>query len=410
MKSRAVAAALSVLALAAGAATIGGPAAGAAVPVPEKDAFYAVPANIATKADGTVLASRSIAASSFGIPLPARAWQVKYRTTDSEGNATATVTTILVPLLPWTKGGPRPLVSYQTAEDGVAGKCAPSYALRAGLQAGPTNSNAETGLMALALFNGWAVAAPDYEGPNSAFLGTPGEARAVLDGVRAAKHFAAAGLSNAPTALWGYSGGSIASSAAAQLQTTYAPDVHLAGVALGGLVADIPSTIHKFEGLLGGAIPMGVNGVMRAYPDYHLEQYLNAQGKARVAATAGDCINDAVARYPGTTIAQIEAFPGAFDQPVVQNLLEANSPGHLGGVPQEPVYDYHSVLDELAPIGPDRDLMRSYCAAGVQVQHVESVLGEHILETITGAPGAIAFLSNRFAGRTPQNTCASIPK
>jgi hypothetical protein len=45
-------------------------AASAAIPVPEQDPFYAVPANIASLANGTVLSSRQIDASALGLPLP----------------------------------------------------------------------------------------------------------------------------------------------------------------------------------------------------------------------------------------------------------------------------------------------------------------------------------------------------
>jgi len=409
--ARIAAAAVLTAAGAIAAVTISGAPAGAAVPVPEKDPFYAVPANIATYANGAVIASRSIAPSAFLLPLPAKAWQVKYRSTDGLGAPTADVTTILVPLLPWTGTGARPLVSYQTAEDGVAGKCAPSYALRAGLTAASSNASAEMGLVLQLLLRGWAVTVPDYEGPQSEFLVAGQEGNGVLDAVRASLHFTPAGLSpSTKVALWGYSGGSLASDLAAQFQPTYAPELHLTGVALGGFVADIHATILDFSGsAFGGAIAMGVNGPMRGYPDLHLENYLNDYGKKVVAAAAGDCINDAVARRPFLSIAQIEAYPGAFESPLVRQLLTENSPIGIEANPQTVIYDYHAILDELAPIGPDRAQMRRYCSAGLTVQHVEHLLGEHISETVTGAPGAIAFLAQRFAGATPINTCATIP-
>ena len=127
----------------------------------------------------------------------------------------------------------------------VAGRCAPSYALRAGLLAGFSNSVAETSLIGAALLRGWAVTVPDYEGPQSEFLVSGVQARAVLDGIRATRAFTPAGVSTgAPIGVWGYSGGSLATITAAQLQPSYASDVHLTGIAVGGLVADIrrPST------------------------------------------------------------------------------------------------------------------------------------------------------------------------
>jgi len=388
------------------------PASAAAVPVPEDDPFYAVPANIASYADGAVIASRKITALAYVLPMPADAWQILYKTNDSHGVPTATVTTLMVPTSAWKGSGTRPLVSYQTAEDGVAGKCAPSYGLKAGLlNSGGSNAAAESGLMLAALSNGWAVEAPDYEGPDSQFLAARMEGQAVLDGLRASLAFAPAGLS--PTTkigIWGYSGGAFATSIAGQLQATYAPELNMAGVALGGVVAEIRETIDAFSGsAVGGAIAMGVNGPMKAFPEYDLGQYLSESGLKKVAAASGDCITDAVVRYPFLSIEDIEKFPGALDTPVVADLLHANSPLGIAGTPTAPVYDYHATFDELAPVGPDRQLMRRYCASGAVVEHVEHLLAEHISETITGAPGALTFLRQRFANQAPKNTCATIP-
>jgi Secretory lipase len=111
------------------------------VPLPSADPFYSVPA-----------------------------WQVKHKTTDDQGDASADVSTVLVPDVPWTGTAARPLVSYQTAEDGISTACAPSYGLRAGVTDAENNSGAETGVMEYALLQGLAVVAPDYEGPNSEFL------------------------------------------------------------------------------------------------------------------------------------------------------------------------------------------------------------------------------------------------
>jgi hypothetical protein len=74
------------------------------------------------------------------------------------------------------------------------------------------------------------------------------------------------------------------------------------------------------------------------------------------------------------------------------------------------VYEYHTQLDELAPIGPARAVLRKYCAAGVPVEHRTQLAGEHNTEVGAGASEAIGFLANRFAGKPPINTCGSIPR
>jgi hypothetical protein len=49
--------------------------------------------------------------------------------------------------------------------------------------------------------------------------------------------------------------------------------------------------------------------------------------------------------------------------------------------------------------------MRRWCDAGVVVQNVEDPVGEHLSEVAIGAPGAMAFLGARFAGRPPVDDC-----
>lgn len=386
------------------------PAAAAPVPVPEDDPFYDVPADVADYENGEVIASRPIRPRAFELPLPAQGWQLLYRTEDRTGRPTATVTTVLVPDAAWTGPGPRPLLSYQTAEDGVAGKCAPSYAFSAGLRGGLTNSYPELGLVALALARGWTVSVPDYEGPQSQFLVAGVQAKGVLDGIRAARSFVPAGVSpRARIGLWGYSGGSLASMTAAQYQPTYAPELELTALAVGGLVADVRATIEAFDGsVFGGAIPMGINGFLRGYPELDILRYLNDVGRRKVAAAAGDCINDAVARSPFLRVSAIEAVPDALDQPPIAAMLRENSPLFMPGVPEVPIYHYHATLDELAPIRPARALLRRFCAAGVTVESRETLLGEHLTEVARGAPGALRFLGLRFAGAAPRNTCATI--
>jgi hypothetical protein len=381
------------------------------VPEPEDDPFYAVPADVASYDPGEVIDARRITALVYVLPVPADTWQILYRTNDSHGEPTATVTTLIVPKAAWNGIGPRPLVSYQTAEDGVAGRCAPSYGLRAGLLgSGLSNASAETGLMFAALTNNWAVTVPDYEGPDSQFLAALMEGQAVLDGIRASLRWVEAGLpANTPVGIWGYSGGAFATSIAGQLEAGYAPEINMQAIAVGGVVAEIRKTIDAFSGSPeGGAIAMGINGPIRAFPEYDLGQYLSESGRTKVAAASRDCITDAVIRDPFLRTSDLEAFPGVLDVPAVASLLHANSPLGIEGTPTAPVYDYHATLDELAPIGPDRALMRRYCAGGAVVQHVEHLLADHISETVSGATGALAFLQ-RFAGKTPKNTCTSIP-
>jgi hypothetical protein len=377
---------------------------------PDGDPFYAVPPGIAGLANGTVIKSRKVTVTALSVPLPADAWQVQFKTQDNTGAASAYVTTVMVPQAAWTGKGRRPLLSYQTPEDGVGLKCAPSYMLTGGVAAlGNTSGDAFT--IASALESGWVVVAPDYEGPRSMFLGAAGQARGVLDGLRAARAFAPAGIDRAaPIGLWGYSGGAIASSTAAQMQPSYAPDLKLAGVALGGNNASIRAALAVFDGsFAGGAIVIGVIGLDRAYPEFDLAHYLNDIGRAKAAQSQQDCIVDAAVKHPALRAADILTDPSILDGPVGTKLFAEASPLTFPGTPAAPIYDYHATSDELAPIDPDRRLVERYCAAGTAVAHVEDV-GDHFSEVATGAPGAMAYLTDRFAGLAAPNTCRSAPR
>lgn len=387
-------------------------AAAAPLPIPEKDPFFVAPANLSSLKPGAIVRTRAIQPRVLEIPVPAKGWQLLYRTSDRRGRATVTATTLLVPTVTATFAkGPRPLVSYQTAEDGVSTRCAPSYALSAGLRGGLTGSYSEVPLASSMLLRGWAVALPDYEGMRSEFLVADVAAKGVLDGLRAVRNFSDAGLAESPIGIWGYSGGAFATANAAQLQQAYAPELPVKGVALGGLLGDVRATIDAFSGsIAGGAIPMGMHGFDRSYPELRIRDRLNAYGQEKFDESAADCIFDAVPRTPFLRVDQIEASPGTLDQDDVAAMLRENSPVGRAGAPLAPVYEYHALLDELAPIAPARAVLRNYCAAGVAVEHRTKLVGEHLTEIGAGAAEAMGFLAHRFAGKPPVNTCGSIPR
>ncbi len=376
---------------------------------PDDDPFYGVPAGIAPLANGTVIDARAVTATQFSVPIDADAWQVRFKTQDTTGAPSAYIATVLVPRTPWAGPGPRPVLSYQMPEDGVGLKCAPSWVLTQGLTA-PTNTTPDAQTVAAAVDRGWTVVVPDYQGPNSAWLGADGQARGVLDGLRAARAFGPAGIDpKAPIGVWGYSGGAIASSTAAQLQPTYAPELPLAGLVLGGNNASIREGLRAFDGtVVGGAVVIGTIGLDRAYPEYRLTELLNDRGLAAVARSQEDCIVDAALRHPGFRAADHLLDPGAIDKPPFTEVFRRASPLTYPGVPTTAVYDYHAVDDELAPIGPSRLLLERFCRAGVTVQSVEHP-GEHFTEVAIGEPGAVQFLTDRFAGKAPTSTCRVDP-
>jgi hypothetical protein len=393
----------AVTTLAAAAALVGStlaaPGASAAVPTPpDRDPFYSAPADLPAHPNGAVLRSRQVTVTGLGIPLPVRSWQVLYRSTDSHGQPVADATTIMVPAIPWFGGGPRPLLSYQTAEDSLGTVCAPSYTLRAGIEK-------ELGLIAPALLRGWAVTVPDYEGPQSQYGAGAQAGHAVLDGVKAALAFGPAGFRpTTPVGLMGYSGGGLATGWAAELQGSYAPGLNVVGVAEGGTPADLRAAFGVIDGSAFAGLGFGaIVGLSRAYPEVDLPSVLNAAGAQAVRDVAQACVAELAIRYPFLRLDSFTTVPGAVDLPQFAGVLAATKLGQH--TPVAPIFNYHSILDELIPIATDDALVAKYCAAGVRVQHYRDLLSEHNILAVTGAPLAISYLADRFAGRPAPSNC-----
>jgi hypothetical protein len=247
--------------------------AGAALlpPPPADDPFYAAPANIASEKPGTVLRSREVTVAAFAA-LPQKvqhAWQVLYRTTSAIGEPQATVTTLLVPFNAST--APVKLLSYQVAEDSPSGQCAPSYQLRLALETEISCSRQRFCSSTLpckkggpSLFpitkvrgHGQAIGQskailtllllPFFSGPKSAYPAGIQPGQGVLDGIRASLALPAASLDASTTriGLLGYSGGALASAWASELQPSYAPELHIVGVAEGGVPVNVGHVLEK---------------------------------------------------------------------------------------------------------------------------------------------------------------------
>jgi hypothetical protein len=381
----------------------------AAITPPQHDPFYKPPAGWAATAPGTILRSRPVNLAALGfLPQNVQAWQVLYRTTGYNGKPMATVTTLVRPSGP----APQAVVSYQIAEDASAPQCAPSYALRPGVNPGNAVNQAELVLIDTVVAKGFAVSIPDYEGPDGEFGAPDQPGYAILDGLRAAMKFHPLGLPGAgtPAAIWGYSGGSLASGWAAQVQPSYAPDINLRGVAVGGFVTNLAQVLTTVNGgIAAGLIPSALPGLLRADPALAtaIHPYLTAAGQGLLAKAGSQCETTNVTDYPFLNISNYLTEPLAtvLALPAVQSAM---APLNLGGsAPDTPMFVYHAVNDELVPIaGPDA-IVPAYCAQGDSITYYRDDLSDHATLAIIGAPAALAWISQRLDGGTPPRGCTT---
>lgn len=371
------------------------PPARADVPLPDDDSFYAAPADLAGRANGSVLGVRPI--SVFSLPIPVAAWQLRYRTTDSAGRPGLDVATVLVPPMPWP--GARPLLSYQVPEDSLDTRCAPSFALSGGRDLGVVNTLLDVPFMTAALLRGWALVISDYEGPRSRFFDGAGAGRAVLDGVRAARAFGAGGVNAAsPVGGWGYSGGAFATLWAAQLRADYAPDVRFAGISSGGVPADIPAIARRVDGgPQAGLALLIMLALTRNQPESGLPGLLNDRGRALLATDATACGSDLVPENVNARVDEYSRTPNLLGS---KEFLAAASVDELGGsAPDTPMYLYHSTSDDVIPVTAFTALVDRYCGEGATLTAIYSRFPTHNGAAIGEAMGGMNYLADRFAGR-----------
>lgn len=398
---RRVALALLGALLTTGALTTPASAASAAWPPhPDNDPFYAQPNPMPPGAPGTVIESRPTTIRALGIPVPVRAWQVKYLSTDTKGARAANVATIIQPLLQPAKAK-RKLVSYQTAYDGLDADCAPSYAFATGINP----PFYEEAAMLPLLLAGYTVVSADYEGPRYQWAAGINSGHGVLDGVRAAQGFAPAGLNGAatPTALWGYSGGALASQWANELASTYAPELNIVGVAAGGVPADIEAIARAIDGgPLSGVYFGATVGLSRAYPEIDIDSLLTDRGRAAFETLGGQCIGEFASSFAFQHMRDYVTVPELLDVPAVQAVIAENTMGQR--LPDAPTYLYQGTHDELAITPPVDELVGTYCGMGATVKYVK-ILGEHITTAGTGVPGALAYVKDRLNGKAAPSSC-----
>jgi hypothetical protein len=400
--------AIALLASTAAILLSGASTAAAAPTLPSQDPFYSYSGSLSGIAPGTVLKTRPVTISG-GLPTAATASQVLYRTTGELGQPTVTVATIIQPLL-----GVLPnLVSYQTAYDGLGPQCEPSYTLQGG-NSGDATDAAEQALIAGYVTAGDTVVIPDYEGTNQEWGAGQESGYGTLDGIRAAEQALKLSPPGTAVAMVGYSGGSIATEFASELQPKYAPDINLVGAAEGGIPVDFAHNLNYINGSQSwsGVIPAVLVGLGRAF-HINIKDYASKYGIQLANTVKSECINSFLGKYPGLTIQKLL-------KPQYRNFVRipliATLTNHLtmttAGTPQVPLFigvgNSDGTGDGVMVARDVQELAHTYCQRGVPVQFREYKGQDHTGAAIQFAPAAVGFVTERLLGLPVPNDCSSI--
>ncbi|CAO1635274.1 unnamed protein product [Parajaminaea phylloscopi] len=369
---------------------------------PLQDPFYRVPANISKYRPGQIIRHRSIPTTSFG-PDADKAWQLFYRTT-GQGKPDGTITTVVTPKRP-ASGCPK-LVAVGMPEDSASLNCATSYAYTA-----PTRSNNTLEIFGqvapfAALHQGWYITVPDLEGSKSAFLVGRVEGPAILDGIRATLQFPAAIAKphKAKVALQGYSGGAHGSGWAAQLASTYAPELNIVGWVAGGLPADILTCTEYLYGTADAGLNfLGNKGTGNARPDYrrffakyakkNLTELYERLGTGEICVTG-------IAPFAGLQFDDSFTIPDINSNPVPQRVADEEFLGkHQPPLTKIPAWLVHSKQDDVVPYPQARKYATGQCKQGAAIEFVTLPSGSHTTANVLASPSYILALRDFFEGR-----------
>lgn len=381
-------------------------------PFPSEDPFYQPPQDYECAEPGTILKQRKVPNPIVTLgKIPVRlsgAYHVMYRTSDNFRNATVAVTTILIPEKPdYNK-----LLSFQVAEDAASPNCGVSYAIQRDHQTEPKYgtiiTRVELFLIVAALKNGWVVTTPDFEGLEGSWLANHRAGYAVLDGIRAtlASNCFTGIAQDATVTMWGYSGGSLASGFAVEVQPCYAPELKIAGAALGGTVPNITSVVYSAnKSIWAGLLPAGIYGWSRDYPlvETSINVMLKPERRKDFLKVANQCFAANLVDFAFDDIFAYFKDPSIFNRPEYVNIINENSMGKR--IPQIPLFVYKSKEDEVSPVEDTDELVKYYCDNGANVHYNRDLKAGHLLLALSGAPSALNWLADRFEGKSVGTGC-----
>ncbi|KAK1241098.1 hypothetical protein MKX08_001072 [Trichoderma sp. CBMAI-0020] len=385
--------------------------------LPSHDPFYAVPDDIDLFLPGEIINYREPPSeiTAYGW-VPAhleQAYQILYRTTNSLQQPTATVLTVLIP----PDADYDKVLSLQMAEDSTTIDCGPSYTMQRLAQQSMLHGSNITQVQLLfaetALARNWVVIVPDYEGPEAAYTASKITAYSILDGIRAAKNSGdITGIASDPMiGLWGYSGGASATQVALHLQESYAPELEIAGAAMGGLssISKARDIFVLNKGQSSALIPSAMIGLSSQYQE--LKDYIYASLKPQYRdlfySPLRMCLQQSALFLSFQDILGMfynDSLPGLMDELDMTFQIENTLPPTTM---KAPLYIYQSVHDHLSDINKIDALVQSYCEQGTRVHYERAVSPnlDHVKYGLVAIPDALLWMEDRLDGKGLSKSC-----
>ena len=339
------------------------------------DAFYDPPTEV-SRQPGALLRSEPL--KDVILPADVRGWRILYATTVNDNTPATAVATVFAPTDP--PAGPRPVIAWEHATTGLLQKCMPSLL-----------SASTKGILwrSRIVMSGWVVVATDYSfaekgGPHPYLIGE-GEARAVLDSVRAARQMPELTLDKRMVT-WGYSQGGHAALWTGIIGPRYAPDLEILGVAAIAPAVNIKSILTmnvEADKRFGPYLALSYS---RFYPDIKFDQAVRpeALNAAREIVNLCDFV-------PPEDQERIAALAATFDGPALatcsnkalQARIEQNTPD---GPIQASVAIAQGLSDIVVPPPATDAYVEERCAAGQRLEYWTFAGRDHLTIIQSGTP------------------------
>jgi uncharacterized membrane protein HdeD (DUF308 family) len=367
---------------------------------PRPDAFYRPPATVPTT-PGALLRAEPFTRA---IPAGSRAWRILYTTTRDERRPAIASGLVIAPQSP--PPGRRPVIAWAHGTTGYAEGCAPS------LLEDPFTAGATPALDQV-IARGWIMVATDYVGLGTAgphpYLIGQGEARSVLDAVRAARHLTEIHLSDT-TLVWGHSQGGHAALWTGILAPTYAPDVPLAGVAAIAPASSLLGLVESLATVRGGSIFAAyvIQAYSDIYPDVAFGRYVRPTARIQIREMAARCLAEPeifasviTSLLLGKRFFASDPATGALGQRLAANTPNAPIPA--------PLLIAQGQTDGLVTPHAQATYVRQRCAAGQPVDYRTYPGRDHVGVIAPDSPlirELLQWSADRIAGRPSTPTCA----
>lgn len=297
----------------------------------------------------------------------------------------------------------RPVVAWAHGTTGIVPGCAPSVF-----------DNPFTNIPAFGqlLDNGWIYVASDYvgqgtQGPHPYLIGE-GQARSVLDSIRAAKQIQAIHAENR-TVVWGHSQGGHAALWTGIIAPKYAPELGILGVVAVSPASDLPSLIEANHTTQIGRIMSAfvLRSYEAAYPDVDFNAYVPWHKRWLARDIAERCLSGHKALFSiaetfavGRSIFENAPSNGPFGARLAENTPKTPL--------IQPLLIAQGLADDLVLPEIQAEFVRDLCAHGANLEYRTYTGRDHVSVVAQDSPltpDLVRWTQDRFKNIPPLTIC-----